>query len=405
MIRRTPMSTLKTLAAALAVVAIPAVVTAHDPVNKDQADDPQAVAEVTHIAVVAQADAKAGDAKPTTGQGAMIFSWDQGLTAAFPDDAKKFEPGMHGGFNEDPETGIVYTGIPGYGLCQISADLKTWKLLGDDPRLKGNIHGLVFFVHNGKKYIAVAQQGDQRVLVVDLDGKVLQQINKPAGGEFNFEPANAYYKGAKSPFNCTDVTYLDGRLYVVTGYSPGDFVLTATEKDGQWAWGPIAWGGKGDGPGQFKTAHGVFAHEGFIYVANREAHKVVKFTKDGELVEEIKDIPPGSRVCNIAYLADHFFFCPLAKIGNQKSAPIYAHTGEKLVSTIIPGDLGIPVLNNIHDAWPHYVTQADGSKELYILIHGWNKGKYAVLKHESSAAAAAALHGGLFAGVVPNADR
>ena len=69
----------------------------------------------------------------------------------------------------------------------------------------------------------------------------------------------------------------------------------------------------------------------------------------------------------------------------MKSAPIYAHSGEKLVSTLIPGDLGIPVLNNIHHAWPHYVKGADGSKQLYILVHGWNRGKYAVLKHEPTA--------------------
>ena len=28
---------------------------------------------------------------------------------------------MHGGFNEDPKTGIVYTGIPGHGQCPVSS--------------------------------------------------------------------------------------------------------------------------------------------------------------------------------------------------------------------------------------------------------------------------------------------
>ena len=41
---------------------------------------------------------------------------------------------MHGGFNEDPKTGIVYTGIPGYGLCAISPDLK----VSVDPYLYSN---------------------------------------------------------------------------------------------------------------------------------------------------------------------------------------------------------------------------------------------------------------------------
>ena len=318
----------------------------------------------------------------TTGQADMVFAWDEGLTAALPEAARPHEPKMHGGFNEDVETGIVYTGIPGYGLCKISPDLKTWTKIGDDPRLAWNVHGIVVFKHNGQKLIALANNNNQRVLIVDLDGNVKQEMAPPKGDEFNFDAANNYYKGAKPRFNVTDVTYLDGKLYAVTGYSPGDFVLTATEKDGTWQWGPIAWGGKGKQPGQFNTAHGVFAKDDHIYVANRQSFQVVKFTKDGKLVEVLKDIPNGSLVCNVAHTGEHFIFCPLKKVTKeQKSAPIYAHTGEALVSTIVPGDLGIPVLNNIHHCWPHWVEQAEGSKQLYLLVHGWNKGKYAVLKH------------------------
>ena len=69
----------------------------------------------------------------------------------------------------------------------------------------------------------------------------------------------------------------------------------------------------------------------------------------------------------------------------QKTAPIYAHSGERLLSTIEPGELGIPVLKHLHHVWPHYVTQADGSKQLYLLVSGWSKGKFAVLKHEPGA--------------------
>ncbi|MDX1565619.1 MAG: hypothetical protein R3236_09450, partial [Phycisphaeraceae bacterium] len=352
----------------------------HDPVighpghdHSHEQDAAHAADGPSHVLLLAKDHAKdkakaAGE--KTTGQGPMVFSWDRELTGAFPEAAKPHEPKMHGGFNEDPETGIVYTGIPGYGLCSISADLKTWKKLGDDKRLKDNIHGIVFFKHNGEKRIAVAQNGAQKVLIVDLSGKVLQELGKPTGDEFKDQKINNYYKGKRANFKVTDVTYHDGRLYAVTGYSNGDFVLTAHEKEGKWAWGPIAWGGRGKKPGQFRTAHGVYAHEGHIYVANREAHQVVKFTAEGKFVETLPDIPKGSRVCNVAFENGYFFFCPLKKIGKQASAPIYAHTGEKLVSTIIPGELGIPVLNNIHHAWPHEVTNADGSKQLYLLVHG-----------------------------------
>lgn len=319
--------------------------------------------------------------KLVTGQGEFIFSWDEKLTAAFPKDAQEFEAGMHGGFNEDPETGIVYTGIPGYGLCAISSDLTEWTKIGTDERLKDNIHGIVFFVHNSRKYLAVAQEG-KRVLVLNLDGTIVSDILKPTGNEFDFAPANEFFASEDSNFGVTDVTYLDGIIYASHGYSKGDFILTIEERDGSWTWGKLAWGGKGDAPGQFQTAHGVYAHDGHILVANRAAQQVVKFTKDGQFVELFKDVPEKSLVCNVSYKAEHFFFNALRAIGEMKSAPIYAHTGEKLVSTIIPGDLDIPVLGNIHHVWPHYVQAEDGSKHLYLLVHGWNQGKFAVLKLE-----------------------
>ncbi|MGB1361972.1 MAG: hypothetical protein ACPH28_03480 [Flavobacteriaceae bacterium] len=319
--------------------------------------------------------------KLVTGQGNFIFSWDQELTAAFPKDAIMFESRMHGGFNEDPETGIVYTGIPGYGLCSISPDLRKWATIGTDERLKDNIHGIVFFVHRGEKYLAVAQEG-KRVLVLTLDGKIVSEILKPTGNEFKFAEANKFFASKDSNFGVTDVTYLEGTLYVAHGYSKGDFILTIEENNGTWTWGDLAWGGKGDNPGQFKTAHGVYAHKNHIFVANRAAGQVVKYTKKGVYVDIFDDIPEGSLVCNLSYKSEHYFLNALQAIGNQKSAPIYVHTSKNLTSTIVPGDLEIPDLTNIHQVWPHIITAMDGSKQLYLLIHGWNKGKYAVLKLE-----------------------
>jgi hypothetical protein len=316
-------------------------------------------------------------AKLVTGQGDFIFSWDQELTAAFPAEAEPFEKDMHGGFNEDPETGIVYTGIPGYGLCAISADLTQWTRIGTDERLKANIHGIVFFVHKGEKHLAVAQEG-KRVMVLDLEGNIISVINKPTGNEFDFAPANEFFGSEDSNFGVTDVTYYNGTIYAAHGYSKGDFVLTIEEKDGNWSWGKLAWGGKGDNPGQFQTAHGIYAHEDHILVANRAAGQVVRFTPAGEFVETFNGIPKGSLVCNVAYKTEHYFFNALRALDStQKSAPIYTHTGEELVSTIIPGELDIPILTNIHHVWPHFV---DG--QLYLLVHGWNQGKFAVLKLE-----------------------
>ena len=82
-----------------------------------------------------------------------------------------------------------------------------------------------------------------------------------------------------------------------------------------------------------------------------------------------------------------------------------SHSGERLLSTVEPGDLGIPVLKHLHHVWPHYVKDdtstttaaassgggdSDGGgsgdaiieSTLYPLVQGWSAGKLAVLKHE-----------------------
>jgi hypothetical protein len=41
------------------------------------------------------------------------------------------------------------------------------------------------------------------------------------------------------------------------------------------------------------------------------------------------------------------------------------------------------VLKHVHHVWPHYIRDGpSGEAALYLLVHGWNKGKFAVLKHE-----------------------
>jgi hypothetical protein len=57
------------------------------------------------------------------------------------------------------------------------------------------------------------------------------------------------------------------------------------------------------------------------------------------------------RVCNVSYAAEHGYFLinPLAPVtGAQSSAPIYAYAEDAVISTIIPGDLGVPVGRSLH---------------------------------------------------------
>ena len=97
------------------------------------------------LSMLEAATAKRYGVSQTTGQNGAVFSWDERLTAKFPAECAKHEADLHGGFNEDPATGKVYTGVPGVGLYAISADLETWTRIGSDERLKENIHGFVWF--------------------------------------------------------------------------------------------------------------------------------------------------------------------------------------------------------------------------------------------------------------------
>jgi len=105
---------------------------------------------------------------------------------------------------------------------------------------------------------------------------------------------------------------------------------------------------------------------------------VVKFTKNGEFVETFAGIPEGSRICNMTWEEKNQFWVmnALEPLGTQKSAPIYAWANNHVISTIHTSDLGIPVITNIHQVWPHL----DASGQLYLLVHAWNEGKFAVLR-------------------------
>ena len=54
----------------------------------------------------------------------------------------------------------------------------------------------------------------------------------------------------------------------------------------------------------FGTAHGVFAHDGHIFVANREAHQVPEFTPEGSLVRAMPDLR-GVHAEALAQLLQH----------------------------------------------------------------------------------------------------
>ena len=55
--------------------------------------------------------------------------------------------------------------------------------LGTDERLKGTIHGQVFFAHKGKEFLALAQPNNKRILITD--GAFGTEIHAVPASHFN----------------------------------------------------------------------------------------------------------------------------------------------------------------------------------------------------------------------------
>ena len=178
----------------------------------------------------------------------------------------------------------------------------------------------------------------------------------------------------------TDVDELDGLLYVSTGYSPLDYVITAKVEDTsplKISWYDLAFGGKGSGVGQFLTGHGITVPMGTrrIDVADRANAKIVRFTRHGQYISTLK-LPLGSFPCDVDYLDNLGVVGALHGADRPQGAPIYIFEDDRLVSTILAkAELGVETFQHVHDAVLH---KSNG--KLYVIAQTWNPGDFAIFE-------------------------
>jgi hypothetical protein len=177
------------------------------------------------------------------------------------------------------------------------------------------------------------------------------------------------------------VEHLNGLYYITTGYSNLDYVLTARinrENRFEVIWNDLAFGGKGDGPGQFGTAHGITLPPGKVRldIADRPHSRLERFTRYGHYLSSLK-MPSGSLPCDINYLDEEYSVVPaLDGPDTKKGAPIYILQGETLISTIMPKeDLGLENFKHIHNAALRRIND-----KFYIIAQAWNPGDFAILE-------------------------
>ncbi len=301
-----------------------------------------------------------------------------------PPEAQKVLTGAHGGFAIDlrPGKGETYFSLKGAGLIRISSDLKSTRLLETAPEMKdANLHNTtVWYAPDGRPYLTFPGNQVGQVFTTSLDGKLLNTLKAPEGGtDLGNSIANDYFQG-KGTFAPTDVEQLDGLLYVATGYSKLDFVLTARIVNMNpfvAVWHDLAFGGKGTGVGQFGTGHGITVPPGKkrLDVSDRPNSEIDSFTRYGHYLSTLK-MPEGSWPCDIYYLGKYAVVGSLHGPDRSKGAPIYILEDDKVISTIMPKEeLGLKNFQHIHNA----VLREVGNK-LYIIAQAWNPGDFAILE-------------------------
>jgi len=146
--------------------------------------------------------------------------------------------------------------------------------------------------------IYCTDDGDHTVRQVTPEGRVLMQLGVPG-------KASPFMSG--QPFNRCTHTALSpsGDLYVSDGY--GNARVHKYSPDGKLL---LSWGRPGSGPGEFNLPHNIVCDpDGWVYVADREAHRIQVFDGNGKFETQWNNLHRPSGLCMT------FGRCPLCYVG------------------------------------------------------------------------------------------
>jgi hypothetical protein len=322
-------------------------------------------------------------AKGITGQGALRFRVLL-TSASLPPEARKVLTSAHGGFAVDnrPGKGETYFSLPGAGILRVDSRMQQVDLVATAPEMRDtNLHNTrLWYGPDGTPYLSFPANDLGRVFTTSLGGELLHALTRPTESEDLGLPAVRDYFAGGGAFVPTDVEFLEGLLYVTTGYSSLDTVLTARVtgyNPFKAAWYDLAFGGRGTAPGQLGTGHGITVPPGTrrIDVSDRANSEIDRFTRHGQYLSTLK-MPAGSLPCDIDYVGRYAVVGALDGPDRSKGAPIYLLEDDRLVSTLFPkDDLGLENFKHVHNA---VLRQAGG--KLYVIAQAWNPGDFAILE-------------------------
>lgn len=318
-----------------------------------------------------------------SGQGELKFRV-FATSATLPKEAIDVLVNAHGGFGVDRRKGQgeIYFALPKAGIIKISSDLKHSAMLPTDPAMRDtNMHNAnVWYDKDGKPFLVFPGNEANQVFTTTLDGKLVHTLNPPENFDFGNDIVNKWFSDPANKFIPTDVEQLANVYYITTGYSKLDFVLTADIESTdpfKAGWKKLAFGGKGDNPGQFQTGHGITVtpdHDRLV-ISDRPKSELDRFTADGQYEDTVM-LPQGSLPCDVAFESGYVVVGCLEGPDKNLGAPIYILKDDKVVSTIMPKEeLGLTNFVHVHNA-----TMVTVNGKLYIVAQAWKPGDFAILE-------------------------
>jgi Rieske 2Fe-2S family protein len=321
-------------------------------------------------------------AKGVTGQGALRFRVLM-TGAQLPEAARKVVVSAHGGFAVDRREGKgeTYFALPGAGVLRLSADFKQVTEIATAPEMKDtNLHNTAIWYGRDGTPMLSFPANDSGASSRPRSRASSEHARRPRRRRRPRDAGRARLLRGRRRAR-SDGRRLPRRLAVRHhGYSSLDFVLTArvaSERPLKTVWNDLAFAGRGTGPGQLGTGHGITVPPGTkrIDVADRANAEIDRYTRYGQYLETLRT-PAGSLPCDIDYLGRYAVVGALDGPDRSKGAPIYLYEDDRLVSTLFPkDDLGLANFKHVHNA---VLRQWNG--KLYVIAQAWNPGDFAVLE-------------------------
>ena len=198
---------------------------------------------------------------------------------------------------------------------------------------------------------------DHTVRQFTPEGRLLLQLGLPG------KPA-PYMSG--EPFHHCTHTALSpqGEIYVSDGY--GNACIHKFTPDGRLL---RTWGRSGCAPGEFYLPHNLVCDEGgWVYVADRENHRVQVFDGEGRFETQWNNLHRPCALCRSANTPGHFYigelgpFAPMHRVPNLGPRLVVLDARGKPLASLSAGPAGIAPG---HFVAPHGIA-VDSSGDVYI---------------------------------------